>query len=453
MRAVATVVILGAGLGAAFGSHTPLGAQPLESVAAPYPIDADSRSRLPPLRRSDMTDEVSTRIYDALAGSNGEPPRGAIGIALYSPPTAEALARIATYLRGENALDARGFELSSLIAAREMSLTYEWNVHERAARAAGLPPAVIEVVRTNGPIARLDDLDGLVIDLGRQLYRNRHVDSATFAKLVQQRGRHAAFDVIMALAYPAMAGILERAVDQQPPKGSSSAALPAVTGIGTPTGRPGDFVALGPRPPLAEDVDEGSYYRLPLLKRTELDPRGKEIFDRLVGKDRGTAPRGPVGMTLNSPELADPVQQLNTVLRTNGVLDRRLAEIVVATTGREMNSQYQWIVHGAAAEQAGAKQPVLEAIRVDGDLAGLDERDAAAIAFTREVFRERAVRPETFATAMKLFGARGTVELAALIGDYLMMTTVYNALGMRLRADQTPTLPHRRGAPVGAEWR
>jgi hypothetical protein len=34
-----------------------------------------------------------------------------------------------------------------------------------------------------------------------------------------------------------------------------------------------------------------------------------------------------------------------------------------------------------------------------------------------------------------------------------MMTTVYNGLGMRLRADQAATLPHRAGAPVGAEWR
>jgi hypothetical protein len=51
------------------------------------------------------------------------------------------------------------------------------------------------------------------------------------------------------------------------------------------------------------------------------------------------------------------------------------------------------------------------------------------------------------------FGNRGTVEIAALIGDYLMITTVYNALGMRLRSDQEATLPHRAGAPVGAEWR
>ena len=103
--------------------------------------------------------------------------------------------------------------------------------------------------------------------------------------------------------------------------------------------------------------------------------------------------------------------------------------------------------------QAGAEQPVLEAIRIDGDLSGLDDRDAVAIAFTRELFRDEKVRLETFAAAVDLFGAQGTVELAALIGDYLMMTTVYNALGMRLRPDQTPTLPHRAGAPVGAEWR
>jgi hypothetical protein len=43
--------------------------------------------------------------------------------------------------------------------------------------------------------------------------------------------------------------------------------------------------------------------------------------------------------------------------------------------------------------------------------------------------------------------------MAALSGDYLMMTTVYNALGLRLRPEQGATLPHRVAAPVGAEWR
>jgi hypothetical protein len=55
-----------------------------------------------------------------------------------------------------------------------------------------------------------------------------------------------------------------------------------------------------------------------------------------------------------------------------------------------MNSQYQWAVHGAAAARAGAGQQVLDAIRDDGDLTGLDVNVRIAIAFTRELFR----RPE-----------------------------------------------------------
>lgn len=452
MRIVAVVVILGAGLGSAFGQSAPR-AESLQSAATRLTIDRESGTRLPLLTRAHMHDDASARIYDTLAGPGGEPPRGTIAIALYSPAMAAALGRIDSYLRTESALAPRLFELLSLIAAREMNLAYEWSAHERAALQAGLPPAVVEVVRKSEPVTDLASFDALIIDFGRQLFRHRQVDSESFAALVQRQGRQETFDVIMTLAYHTMAGVLQRAVDQRPPEGWDPAALPAVAGIGTPSGRPGEFIALGPRPPLPRDVHEDSYYRFPLLRREELNPRSQEIFDRLVGKDRDTAPRGPVGMSLYSPELADPIQQLNTLLRMEGVLDRRLAEIVVTATGREMNSQYQWIVHGAAAEQAGARLEVLEAIRVDGSLSGLDDRDAVAIAFTRDLFREGTVRLETFAAAVDLFGDRGAVEIAALVGDYLMMTTVYNALGMRLRADQTPTLPHRAGAPVGAEWR
>jgi 4-carboxymuconolactone decarboxylase len=453
MRIFAVIVILGAGLGTAFGQSATLTAEPLQSAATVFNIDSESGNRLPLLTRGDMRDEPSARIYDTLAGPSGEPPRGTIAIALYSPATAAALGRISTYLRAESALEPRLHELLSLIAAREMDLAYEWSAHARTALQAGLEPVVIEVVRLNAPITGLSNFDALIIDFGRQLFRSRHVDSGTFAALVQRQGRQGTFDVIMTLTYHMMAGILQRAVDQQPPDGWDAAALPAVAGIGTPNGRPGEFVALPPRPPLPPDVYEDSYYRFPLLRREALDPRGREIFDRLVGNDRDTAPRGPVGMTFNSPELVEPIQQINTSLRVDGVLDTRLAEIVITATGREMNSQYQWTVHGAAAEQAGAGQQVLEAIRVDGDLSGLGARDAVAIAFTRELFRDQKVRLETFTAAVDLFGAQGTVEIAALIGDYLMMTTVYNALGMRLRPDQTPTLPHREGAPVGAEWR
>lgn len=387
------------------------------------------------------------------AFGQGTPPRDSIAIAEHSPAVAAALGRIETYLESGSTLEPRLLELLGLVAARELSSAYQWSTHHRAAVQAGLEASVIEVIRLSQPVAGISSADALVIEFGRQLFRTRHVDSGTFAALVEQRGRRGTFDVIMALTYPMLAGTLQRAVDQQPPAGWDLTTLPALPDVGTPSGRAGEFVALPPRPPLPPDVHEDSYYRWPLLRRDELEPRAREIFDRLVGADRDTTPRGPVGMSFNSPELVEPIQDLNTALRVEGALGTRLAEIVVVATGREMNSQYQWTVHGAAAERAGAGQPVLDAIRIDGSLAGLDARDAAAIAFTRELVRNERVQRETFAAAAELFGTKGALEIAALVGDYLMMTTVYNALGMRLRPDQTATLPHRAGAPIGAEWR
>lgn len=451
MQVLAVVTLIGAGFVAAWGQSAPQPGGP--PVVGGVSIAAKSAARLPLLTREDMRDDGSKRIYDALSGSNGAPPQGAVGIALYSPATAAGFGRIERYLLTESALRGRLAALLTLVTAREMNLAYEWSVREDAARASGLEAAVIEVIRSNGTVEGLSRADALLIDFGRQLFRNRHVQSATFAALVDSLGRQGAFDAIMLLAYPTMAGVLQRAVDQQPPQGWSAARLPRLAGVGTPTGRPGEFVALSERPPRSSDVHTDSHYRFPLLARQDLDARSRELFDRVVGPDRQTTPLGPVGMTFLSAELVEPVQAINTALRTNGVLGTRLAEIVITATGREMNSQYQWTVHGAAAATAGAGQGVLDAIRSDGPVTSLDERDALAIDFTRQVFREERVRPETFARAVQLFGVRGTVEMAALIGDYLMVTTVYNALGMRLRPEQAATLPHRAGAPVGAEWR
>jgi 4-carboxymuconolactone decarboxylase len=391
------------------------------------------------------------------SGTSAQPstaaPRTTVETVAASGATAEALGRIEEYLWEESALGTRFAALLALVTAREMNLAYEWSVREAAALQAGLDPAVIEVVRSNGAFTGSMGDDALLVEFGRQLFRRRHVESATFAALVERFGRHGAFDAMMLLAYPAMAGILQRAADLRPPVTWNADRLPPAAGVGTPAGQLGVFVEIGERPPLPADVHEDSYYRFPLLRREELDVRGREIFDRVVGADREAVPRGPVGMTFMSPALVEPVQQLNSALRETGALDTRLVEIVIATTGREMNSQYQWNVHGGAAERAGAGRAVLDAIRDDRDLAGLEERDAAAIRFTRELFREERVRPETRAAAVRHFGERGTAEIAALAGDYLMMTTVYNALGMRLRPDQAATLPHRAGAPVGAEWR
>ena len=214
-------------------------------------------------------------------------------LALHSPATAAGVDRIERYLFTESALSGRVAGLLALITAREMNLAYEWSIREDAARASGLELAVIDVVRRNEAVDGLSRDDALLIDFGRQLFRNRHVRSETFAALVDRLGRQGAFDAIMLLAYPAMTGVLQRAVDQQPPAGWNPARLPRIAEVGTPTGRrrrlraPRRAAAATPRH-LRRLV-----LSLPSAPRQELDPRAREIFDRVVGADRATTPRGP----------------------------------------------------------------------------------------------------------------------------------------------------------------
>ncbi|HZJ31746.1 MAG TPA: hypothetical protein VFD21_09270, partial [Vicinamibacterales bacterium] len=81
MRIMAVVTLIGAGIGAACGQNAP---QPGEStIVGGVSIDSKSAARLPLPKREDMRDDGSGRIYEALSGSNGEPPQGAVGIALY----------------------------------------------------------------------------------------------------------------------------------------------------------------------------------------------------------------------------------------------------------------------------------------------------------------------------------------------------------------------------------
>src|SRR4030095_15529539 len=73
-------------------------------------------------------------------------------LTLYSPTTAAGFGRIARYLLTQSPLRGRLAALLTLVTAREMNLAYEWSVREGAARTAGLEPAVIEAIRSNGPI-------------------------------------------------------------------------------------------------------------------------------------------------------------------------------------------------------------------------------------------------------------------------------------------------------------
>ena len=74
-------------------------------------------------------------------------------------------------------------------------------------------------------------------------------------------------------------------------------------------------------------------------------------------------------------------------------------------------------------------------------VARLGKKEALIIGLGRELFRKRRLRSQTFARAVELFGRRGVLELAALMGNYAMTAVILDTVDQQLHPGQKPLLP------------
>jgi alkylhydroperoxidase family enzyme len=198
----------------------------------------------------------------------------------------------------------------------------------------------------------------------------------------------------------------------------------------------------GPAAALPADIDPVSLTRLPPLGRADLSEEGKTIYDHIVGN--GAAPTtGPVPMTLYSPKIAAPINELNGFLRYNGDLSPRHTEVAILVATWEIQQQYEYSSHEPAALRFGAPQEVIDTIKYDRKPAGLSPEETLIIRLGRELMREHRVDSDLYAEAVKLFGRKGVVELVTVMGDYVMVGMVLTAIDQHLPPDRPARLPPR----------
>ena len=106
-----------------------------------------------------------------------------------------------------------------MVACRETNYHLEWNAHEGAALNAGISPSLLEIVRSNQSVNGVSEKDATIIHLGRQLYRDKKVDSATFAKAVAFFGNKGLMDMVAVMNTYAVSGFFAATVDEHLPAG------------------------------------------------------------------------------------------------------------------------------------------------------------------------------------------------------------------------------------------
>ena len=193
-----------------------LDARPGAAQIMPSDIDPQSGFRLPLPKRADL-DEAGKKTYDDASrpGASLVGLQGPAGIRLYSTKTAPHLQALNRHLRFEAGIAPRIREIAILVTAREMDSQFEWVAHEPEALKEGVPQSVIEVIKHRRSTQGLDQADAVVIALGRQIWRDHKVDSATFADAKALFGPHKLVDIVLLMGNYAGTAALLTAFDMQ----------------------------------------------------------------------------------------------------------------------------------------------------------------------------------------------------------------------------------------------
>ena len=194
---------------------------------------------------------------------------------------------------------------------------------------------------------------------------------------------------------------------------------------------------------LPKDIYPESRSRLPLPKREALDEQGKRVYDSVLDPKRPTLAgfQGPGGIWLHSPRVGEPFREMNRILRNEVPLAPRLRELAILVTAREFDSQFEWTAHEPVALKEGLDPGILDAVKFRRAVSGAPEKEAAIIAYGRELFRDRKVRSETYAEMVRVFGETAVVNITALMANYAFTAVMLTAFDQQLHEGRKPLLP------------
>ena len=180
-------------------------------------LDPQSRARLPYLKKSDL-DAKSQKSLEPFVAKD-DTLRGPLAFAAYNPAVAQALFDLHNAAVPGGTLDPHTRELAILVACRETNYNLEWNGHEPSALKAGIDAKVVDVVRQRRALDALNEKDAAVIRFGREMFHDKKVDSATFAKAVELWGKRGTMDMVAVMSTYAVSGYFAIAVDERSPEG------------------------------------------------------------------------------------------------------------------------------------------------------------------------------------------------------------------------------------------
>jgi len=192
--------------------------------------------------------------------------------------------------------------------------------------------------------------------------------------------------------------------------------------------------AAAAQAPVPSDINPVTLSRLPPVTPEDLDEEGRRL---LAARPEAKPGPGPTHITNYSPR----ERSLGIPSGEGSPVGARFFQLAVLIVAREINQQYEWTAHEPAGLRQGLEQSVIDVVKHRRSVAGLSEKDATFITFGRTLLREHKVSSAMWADMVRLFGRQQTVQLMTIMGDYLRVGIMLNAVDQRLPPGREALLP------------
>jgi 4-carboxymuconolactone decarboxylase len=159
--------------------------------------------RLPSFDASTASAKQRAVLDEILSGPRGNLNGPFLGW-IHSPDLAQHAQRLGAFCRYETGLPARLSELAILVTAARWRAQAEWYIHYPIAIDAGVREQDAEAIRLGRKPAFSEADDALIYAFASELYDEKRVSDATYAKTVARFGHKVTINLVGLLGYYAL---------------------------------------------------------------------------------------------------------------------------------------------------------------------------------------------------------------------------------------------------------
>lgn len=178
----------------------------------------------------------------------------------------------------------------------------------------------------------------------------------------------------------------------------------------------------------------GSAQRIAPLAQDEIDENTWDLVRTLRSSTGGTPPEtlSPHLRTLaRHPDIFRCQVQASTVL-FGGIIPKRERELAILRIAWLSRAPYEWGQHVAIGKRVGLTGEEIERVIEGSDADGWSEHEAAVLRGVEELLSDQAMSEGTWMTLASAWDEPRLIEYLALVGQYLGVALMQNALRIQL---------------------